>query len=81
MQIPPLTPCIDGFTQKDGATVSKLRHVDAKLMTRIQHGKRLHSRHQHTAPEKGGELRPLRFSKIEIDEIGGGSVDTDQIRR
>src|SRR5688572_16205144 len=81
MQVPLLASCIGGFTQKDGATVAKLRHIDAELMTRIQHGKRLHRRRQHTATEERGELRPLCFSKIEIDEIGGGSVETDQIRR
>ena len=30
MQIPPLAPCIGGFTQKDGATVAKVASLELK---------------------------------------------------
>ena len=81
MQIPVFAPCICGFAQKNGAAISQLRHIDAELMARIEHGKRLHARRQHVAAEECGELRSLGFFKVEVDEIGSGGVETDQIRR
>ena len=81
MQIPPLAPCVCGFAQKDGAAVSQLRHIDAELMARIEHGKRLHARREHAAPEEGGKFRPFGLVGSEIDEICSGGVETDQIRR
>ena len=72
MQIPPLAPCVCGFAQKDGAAVSQLRHIDAELMAGIEHGKRLHARREHAAPEEGGKFRPFGLVGREIDEIGSG---------
>jgi hypothetical protein len=79
MQIPPFPTRIFDFAQQERPPVTQLRHIDAELMARVEHGERVHARDEQAASEQAGEFRSLRFVRMQVDQRGGRWIETHQV--